>query len=153
MSCSCSTDLRSKLRGRPGRVIGFVTSVAETDRHWHGHDVVFVHERPWRRRHGRTYLVCACEPGHTRVGGSTAVIYGGDHRILDELGKVPDPIVLAVLYPDDADDLAALVLDLEQAAGTRELHIRFFGVGGSVRVDPFSPAPRLLDIPGGWPRP
>ncbi len=100
MDCPCTTDLRSRFLFVRTRTVGFTDSLDETAGTWRDHHVVFSMQPPADPRNGQGRFVCACEPGYTRIGLGVGVIYGRNGTRLEaQLGHVPGPVVLALIYP------------------------------------------------------
>jgi hypothetical protein len=123
MGCPCTNHVGIDKLKRD-RVVGFARGVTLADASlWAGHDVVFSIVAPEIERLYRAHVVCACEPGWTRIGGSTAVIYGrNDAQLAESFAAVPDPVVLVALYDGEPTEGGA-VAAIRAAAGGRSIEV------------------------------
>lgn len=133
--CPCTNFLTIPFQRH--RTVGFVPRLDEAGDDWGRADAVFCAEPPPTSRLYRARVVCACEPGWTRIGGSTAVVYGRNGQALEEhLALCPDPIVLIVLYPGTRyRGGAAGRLARELRAAGRQGHVLRFDERPLVRVN------------------
>jgi hypothetical protein len=90
---------------------------------------------------GRAIVVCACEPGSTRVGGTTVVIYGPPETILPEYLRSTELVVLVLLYT------GTIPTELQERAGRdgRVLVVRHIEEPGGVLVMPLR-GPSVRDL-------
>lgn len=122
--CPCANLLILPYRDR---VVAFVPEVGDELSFEVAPHVIFSRSRPPRARHGRSRVVCACEPGWTRIGGSTAVLYGlDDAALLTAFAAVPDPIVIVALYSESTPGVSVAQIVQACAASGRTCHVTSF---------------------------
>lgn len=148
MGCGCETQVRIDRMKRDRRVV-FVPRIALREPRHSDADVVFTEETPKATRHGRAFVVCACEPGGMRIGGSTAVLWGKNDLELverfrgteDEPWPFPDRIVLVALYADQELEGEAIeeLRELVQATEGRTLEVVRFADAVTLVCDPRKP--------------
>lgn len=149
--CPCTHFLTFPKRTRR---IGFVDTLARAGSTWGKLDAIVCSESPERTRHYRARVLCGCEPGWTRVGAGTALLYGRNGLQLEGfLAECPDPIVVIALYEgtrSTGGTAGRLVREL--IAVDREALIVRFHERPIVDIDPARPPGQRAQVVHQWSR-